>query len=180
MLTKRFSKRWSASVAYTLAGEWDCDPSPVQDRFFVQPDLGGECGLASGDYRHRLVASGIWVLPFDFQVSSLFIYRSGSRSGENWGQDVRLRGSTSGRLRPDGAIIPRNAFVGDPINTVDLKLTKRLRLGGRRVLEGTVESFNTLNTPSYSYNLNQASINYMVRSTIGRPRSLQLGLRYRF
>jgi len=180
LFSKRFSHRWQASVAYTLAGTWDRDPSPVFDEFPVQPDLGGEYGLAGGDYRHRLVSNAIWSLPLDFQLSGVVTYRSGSRSQETYGQDLRNRGTASGRLRPDGTIIPRNAFVGDDLFTTDLKIVKRLTLSGRRQLEGSIELFNTFNQPTYAYVLNQAAANYLQRSSGSSPRAAQLGIRYRF
>ena len=178
--SKRFSHRWQASLAYTLAGTWDEDPRPnVFDDFPVAPDLGGERGLAAGDYRHRLVTNGIWNMPYDFQLSGLFTYRSGARSQETWGQDIRNRGTASGRLRPDGAIIPRNAFIGDDLRRLDLKITRALRLGTRRV-EGSIEMFNLFNTASFNYVTNQASASYLLPSSGGDPRTLQLGLRFEF
>jgi hypothetical protein len=183
MFSKRFSAGWQASVAYTLAGTWDCDPSPVFDAFPVAADLGGECGLDGGDYRHRLVTSGIMDLPLAFQMSGFFTYRSAVRSQETWGQDLRNRGSGYGlvqRLRPDGTIIPRNAFLGDDLKRVDLKLQRNFRLGGQRLFQASVEVFNLFNTASYSYVTNQASASYLRPSSGGDPRTLQFGLRYQF
>ena len=35
-------------------------------------------------------------------------------------------GVSEQRLRPDGTIVPRNGFVGDPIHRVDMRLQKKI------------------------------------------------------
>jgi hypothetical protein len=112
-------------------------------------------------------------------LSGIFTYRSAARSQETWGQAVRNRGTNSGRLRPDGVINPRNAFLGDDIRRGDLKIERTFRLG-RQSIEGSIEVFNVFNTAGYGYVTNQASASYLQRSSGGDSRTLQLGLRYQF
>jgi len=178
-VSKRFSNRWQASVAYTYARTTDCDASPVFDAFPVPADIGGECGL-DADFNHRMVFNGIWNLPYDVQLSGLFTYRSAARSQETWGQDIRNNGSTSGRLRPDGTIIARNGFIGDDIRRADIKIQRAFQLGGNRRIQGSIEAFNLFNTASYSFVTNQASASYLSHTSGGDPRTLQLGLRFEF
>jgi hypothetical protein len=92
-------------------------------------------------------------------------------------------------LRPDGTIIPRNNFVGDPIHRVDLRLQRRFPLGGRARLDGILEMFNAFNHANFgNYNLNEASPATFGKPTLGGrgsasayvPRTLQLGVRFAF
>ena len=198
--TKRFSSRWQASGTYTLAGFWDGTPPPpviaIVDGqltrsalgFEVAKDLGGEYGLAAGDQRHRAVFSGIYEAPLGLQVSGMYFFGSGTRRTTTYGGDLRNAGGTAvseQRLRPDGTIVPRNGFVGDPIHRVDMRLQKKIALGANRSIAGVVEVFNLLNHENYgSYTTQESSASY------GRPsfnsnlayqaRMLQLGFRLAF
>jgi hypothetical protein len=194
-LTKRFSNQWQASATYTLSRSETCDPHhpSVGDDFpvAVPPDLGGECGLGgSGSYgapdqRHRAVFNGIWSLPYDFQLSGLYFYGSGQRYVTIYGGDLRDTGGYSSRLRPNGTIVPRNNFVGDPIHRVDLRVQKTFRLFGTARLEGIVEVFNLFNHDNYgSYTTNEASAAYgtpnRTLTVEYMPRMFQLGFRFAF
>ena len=53
----------------------------------------------------------------DFQEAGLFRALQLKR----YGGDLRLCGQGCDRLRPDGTLVPRNAFVGDPLHRVDLR-----------------------------------------------------------
>ena len=66
-----------------------------------------------------------------------------------YGGDLRLTGRTGGRLRPDGTIVPRNGFVGDPLQRIDVRLQRRFRLGGRASIDGMLEVFNLLNHENF-------------------------------
>ena len=66
-----------------------------------------------------------------FQVSGIYFYGSGQRTQAVCGCDARgLQITSIDRLRLDGTIIPREAFVGEPIHRVDLRLQQRVTLGG--------------------------------------------------
>jgi hypothetical protein len=188
--TKRFSNRWQASATYTLARLEDCDPLPRSGleivTFPVAPDLGGECSLATSDQRHRAVLNGIWELQYGFQVSGLYYLGSGERYGTSYGGDLRNRGvTTAGRLRPDGTIVPRNNFVGDPIHRMDLRIQKRFSLGGRRAIDAMVDVFNVFNHANYgSYTTQESNANYGRPSQNSlaayAPRTLQFGFKATF
>jgi hypothetical protein len=63
---------------------------------------------------------------------------------------VRDTGSTGGtRRRDDGSVIPRNSFVGTPLHRVDVRFQQRIRLGGRRSIDGILEVFNLLDHSNY-------------------------------
>ena len=187
--TKRLSNRWQASGTYTLS--WLHDMSapafsgtqPVP--FPVAADLGGDYGLSANDQRHRATLNGIWEVGRGFQLSGLYFYGSGQRFNTTYGGDVRLCGQGCDRLRPDGTIVPRNAFVGDPLHRVDLRLQQRVRLGGRVTLDGILESYNLFNHENYgNYEVRESNANYgqpiPILSLVYQPRMLQLGFRVTF
>jgi hypothetical protein len=199
--TKRFSDRWQANATYTLAWFKDDDSNPVNVElqrgapiptilqplgFDVAPDIGGEYTLAATDQRHRATFNGIWDMGMGFQISGLYFFGSGQRYNTTWGGDLRnLGAASSARLRADGAIVPRNAFVGEPIHRVDLRLTKRQRLVGRATIDGMIEIFNLFNHENFgSYTTAQSNARYGQPSfnanVAFQPRIVQLGFRFAF
>lgn len=196
--TKRMSNRWQASATYTLSRLRDARPVPMfyeivdgwLDRrplgFDVAPDMGGDYTPAATDQRHRAVFNGIWEVGGGFQLSGLYFYGSGQRFSTTAGADRRLRGVTGeDRLRADGSIMPRNALTGQPIHRVDLRLQQRLRLGGRRAIDGILEVFNLFNRANYgSYTTNEASANFGLptfnTNIAYQPRAMQVGFRFAF
>ena len=148
----------------------------------VAPDLGGEYGLATSDQRHRAVFNGIFELPKGFLVSGLYFYGSGARAAVTSGGDRRGIGSATGsRLRADGLLVPRNAFVGDPIHRVDLRFSRVFPIGPRVKIEGMVDAFNLFNRENYnSYTLNETSVVFERGSDGSLARRLQMGFRATF
>ena len=187
--TKRFSHRWQASGTYTLSWLYDSDPLPfsgfTQVSFPVPPDLGGEYGLAETDQRHRAVFNGIWDVGYGFQLSGLYFYGSGRRYANYYGGDLRQTGRSNGRLRPDGTIVPRNSFVGDPLHRVDVRIQKRVPVWGHVRVDGIVEVFDLFNHANYgSYTLAESNASYgqpaQNTNFAYAPRMLQLGFRATF
>ena len=106
-----------------------------------------------------------------------------------YGDDLRGLGegfeSFTPRLRPDGTLVPRNGFVGDPVHRVDMRLQERIPLGGRRSIDGIFELFNLFNRANYgSYVTDEASPQFgqaEYNSNLAyAPRTLQLGFRLTF
>jgi hypothetical protein len=92
-----------------------------------------------------------------FQVSGLYFYADNGYSTTYPGVDVRLIGSTLGRLNSDGTLIPRNSFKNDPTKRVDARIQRHFTLGHRMGADVLVEGFNLFNSATYNYTLNQAS-----------------------
>jgi len=190
--TKRFGNRWQASATYTLSVLRDSEPFAwdTRDRrqvdFPVAPDLGADYQLAPTDQRHRAVFNGVWDVGYGFQLSGLYFYGSGMRLATNFGGDVRDTGGlTSGRLRPDGVIVPRTDLVGNPLHRVDLRMQKTFPLGGARTIAGIVEVFNLFNHENYgSYTTQQSNASYgrpsFNNNVAFQPRIVQLGFRLGF
>jgi hypothetical protein len=187
--TKRLSRRWQASGTYTLGWLHDMAAPPASGTqlvpFPVAPDLGGEYALASTDQRHRATLNGIWQVGRGLQLSGLYFYGSGQRFITTYGGDLRLCGQGCDRLRPDGTIVPRNNFVGDPLHRVDLRLQQRFRFGSRVSLDGLVEAYNLFNHANFgNYATAESNASYgkpnPILSLAYQPRMLQLGFRATF
>ena len=89
------------------------------------------------------------------------------------------------RLRPDGTIITRNDFVGDPIHRLDMRIQRPVHLGGNMRIYPIVEVFNVFNRANYgSYVTNEANANFGRPSRSANvayaPRMAQLGIRFVF
>ncbi len=199
--TKRFANRWQANATYTLGGFWDENSQPFTAElvpgaaiptivhrvpFKVAEDIGGIYTLAASDQRHRATFNGIWDLRKGFQMSGLYFFGSGQRFGTSYGGDRRIQGAAgTARLRPDGTIVPRNSFVGEPVHRVDLRIQQRVPLGGRRTIDGQLELFNVFNRANYgSYTTVESNAAYgkpSFNSNIAyQPRVVQLGFRIGF
>jgi hypothetical protein len=198
--TKRFSNRWQANATYTLAWFYDDNPHPFTASldpgadiptvltpvpFDVADDI-SMYSLGANDQRHRATFNGIWDMGLGVQLSGLYFFGSGQRFPTSWGGDQRAQGAAStGRLRPDGGIVPRNDFVGEPVHRVDVRLTKRQRLGGRATVDGMLEVFNLLNHENFgSYTTQLSNANYgrpsFNANVAFQPRIVQLGFRFAF
>jgi hypothetical protein len=154
--------------------------------FAVAPDLGGERSLAPSDQRHRVVFNRIYQVGRGFQVSGLYFFGSGERESTSYGGDERdFGGDHSSRLRPDGTIVPRNSFVGEPIHRIDLRLQQRIPLGGSVSIDGIFEVFNLFDRSNYgSWETEESSGSFgepqQSTNLAYAPRTLQMGFRVTF
>ena len=198
-ITKRFSHRWQLAGNYTLGTLSDSTGDPCQTirgadesiscvpiTFALRQDVGGEYTLGTTDQRHRAVVNGIWDVGFGVQLSGLYFYGSGQRTGVSCSCTARDTGTGgASRRRDDGTFLERNSFVGEPIHRVDMRFQKRFSLGGRRSIDGMLEVFNLFdraNYGSYTTNVDNAAFglpNYNSNVAYG-ARAAQLGFRFSF
>jgi hypothetical protein len=175
----------------------------------VAPDMGPIYQLTNTDQRQKATFNGIWDLGKGVQLSGLYFFGSGQRFSTSWGSDLRLTGGASyNLLTPAGTtaaslgalcncnvkgqvyngqfLLDRSQFVGKPIHRVDMRLQKRISLGGRRNLDGMIEMFNIFNHAnygSYTTTFSNAALYgtpSFNASTAYQPRILQLGFRFAF
>jgi hypothetical protein len=183
--TKRFSNRWQASATYTLSRFYSADSRPFSGLFMVPfptaPDLGGEWGLAEEDQRHRAVLSGIWQVGRGFQVSGFHYLGTGNREASNYGGDLRNTGGTfSGRLRPDGTIVPRNSIISPPQNVTSLRAQQRIPLPGRLSIDAIAEVFNVFDRPNWTIGTEESQRAQYLQHINAQYRSAQFGFRLTF
>jgi len=195
-LRKRVSSRLSLAANYTLSRAED-EVTDFNSDFQAndQTNLRGERALSSFNQRHKAVLYGVWVTPGNLQVSPIFRTNSSRPFNLLVGADINQdRHSTTDR--PPGAA--RNTGIGPAFYTVDLRLTKRIRLGAneRRQVELLAEGFNLLNNLNYSSVNNTVGLMRGPFAVTGRhdrspseplgftsafdPRRIQLGVRVSF
>jgi Carboxypeptidase regulatory-like domain/TonB dependent receptor-like, beta-barrel len=182
--TKRFSHNWQASATYTLTHMKDTSTpySQAPDNIF---NFDADYSPSEADQRHRMVFNSIWQLPYDVQLSGMYFFGSGEHFNVTYGGDLRDTGGYSaGRLRPNGTVVPRNSFAGDPIHRLDMRVAKRIRID-RTTLEGFFEAFNVFNHENFgSYTTIETNANFgkpaQNVNLAFQPRMLQLGFRVSF
>ena len=93
---------------------------------------------------------------------------------------MRLTGGTfSARLRPDGTIVPRNAYIQPAQNRTDIRVQQRIPLNGRLSIDGIAEVFNVFNRTNYTIDTQESSATYLQPAT-GQNRTAQVGFRLTF
>jgi hypothetical protein len=183
--TKRFANRWQASATYTLSWLWTSDSPPFSGLFPVPfktaPDLGGEWGLSEDDQRHRAVFSGIWQVGRGFQLSGFHYLGAGIRDSSNYGSDLRNTGSTfSGRLRPNGTIVPRNSIISPAQNTTSVRAQQRIPLHRRMAIDAIAEVFNVFDRPNWTIGTEESTPSQYLKHINAQYRSAQVGFRLAF
>jgi hypothetical protein len=182
-LRQRMFNRVQSVVSYTLGrlegtgiSQPECRPCIGDDR---------DVGPLGNDNTHRLVLSGIVLLPVDFQVSALFQAQSAPPISALSSQDLngngRRRDFTPG---PNGEEPGRGNFRGGSIYIFDLRIAKFFRFGGTKELQLMFEMFNLFNT----VNRGEAFINTFESPSFGEPDGrivtnqfqTQLGIRFSF
>jgi hypothetical protein len=180
-LSKRFSRNSQFLLSYTLSRAEDTS-TDFQSSFIVQnngygrnPDdrfglpLGfdprSERGPATHDQRHRVVLSGIYQFPWNIQLSGIVTAASGRPFTPLAGADLNGDGN-GGQFPPDrarrnptdeGTSVGRNSEATAAQANVDIRLSKRFKLGTRGSLEAMVEAFNLFNRANFIEDTNQSS-----------------------
>ncbi|MGD1216370.1 MAG: TonB-dependent receptor [Terriglobales bacterium] len=157
-LRKRMSRGMDFRLAYTWAHAIDNgQDAPALGQPAVQNSYSTKSEKASSvtDQRQRLSISAIeepnpfaggqkvLAAMFDhWKISGIMTYGSGRPANATVSGDPNQDGNTSNdRLSGYG----RNAFIGPDYASMDLRLGRKMNLGGRYHLELTAESFNLFN-----------------------------------
>ncbi|MCC6589104.1 MAG: TonB-dependent receptor [Bryobacterales bacterium] len=112
-----------------------------------QLNLRAERALSAFDQRHKLVMYGVWLLPKDLQIAPIVRMNSGRPFNLLAGSDINQdRHNTTDRPPFAG----RNTGRGPAFYTLDLRISKRLKLTEGKYLELTAEGFNIANKLNYS------------------------------
>jgi len=195
---RRRVPRATIQVHYTLAGAYAyggviggtvgaTGPSArAQDSFNIFGP--GEWGPTSTDERHRLVAFGVFDLPYNIQFSPVFQAVSARPYTLTAGTDLNRDGLNNDRYvdPATGQQVSVNSQRGDPTTLLDLRVTKFFTVSATRRLGVFAEFFNVFNKANFgqSYNGNARSAVFKQPTGfitgIGYPRQLQLGARFLF
>jgi hypothetical protein len=169
--TRRFTSRHQLLVSYTLSKAED-NGTDFQSEFIAQDsgrgrnpaDLEGlplgfdpdsEKGPSVQDQRHLFVASGMYMLPADVELSSIVTIGSGRPYNILAGQDLNGDGDggATDRARTTttdiGTSVRRNAGTLPTQAAVDLRVARRFAVR-RLTLDGIFEVFNLFNRANYT------------------------------
>jgi hypothetical protein len=222
-LTVSANKRFGAStqllLSYTLSKAEDSS-TDFQSAFIVQnsgrgrnpADLTGlplgfdplsEKGPATHDQRHRFVFSGLHRFPWDLTASAIITAASGRPFNPLAGADLNGDGdggafpADRARRNPADAAssVGRNSGVMDGQFNVDVRLSKRFRLGQKTAVDLIAEAFNLLDRTNFSEINNifgrgafpnepqrdaQGRVTYGLYEQALPPRQVQLALKVSF
>ncbi len=107
-------------------------------------------------------------------------FGAGNRACSNYGGDRRNLGAGGElRLRPDGTIVPRNAFLQPAQNRTDIRIQQRLPLASGVSVDLIAEAFNVFNRPNWTLETQESSADYNKR-VVAQYRTAQFGFRLMF
>jgi hypothetical protein len=180
-VSKRPSARYQLLVSYTLSKAEDTS-TDYQSNFIVQNnglgrdpsnklglplgfDPESEHGPSTHDQRHRLVVSGVYMLPAAVQLSGIITAASGRPFTPLAGADLNGDGNggafPSDRARVNPALestsVARNSETTAAQNNVDVRVSRRFPLGGRASFEAILDVFNLFNRVNFFEDTNQSS-----------------------
>jgi hypothetical protein len=179
---RRYSRNFQLGVTYTLmfykhdTGLGSAGFGAMQVNNF---DIMADWATSASFQRHTLRGNGVVNLPKGFLLSAYFGYGSPNPSSTT-STNVDPLGIGSTRVRANLSIIPRNNFKGDAFQTLDLHLSKDVRIGSIKIT-GIAEVFNLYNYAQYGYNTLETSASFGSQNgQANQPRTGQLAVRMSF
>jgi hypothetical protein len=138
------TKKGTAEVSYTLSKTTSNSSADIFGG--GQPtnplDISEDQGPDAADRRHNLVVNGNYSFPWDVELAGIIVYRSASP------YSVTTLEQLDGDPFPDRPE-PRNSRRGDAFSTIDVRVAKRFKLGGRMKATLFWEVYNLLNTDNF-------------------------------
>ena len=199
---KRYANKYQLNAHYTLAKS--------QAWFGLASDFGNQAqnvfdkwdpinfGPTDADERHRFVISGIFDLPWDFQIAPIFQVASARPFSilPTCGVcDINRDGVSVDRQPRDGNDqhpLPLNSERGDSFNQLNVRVSKFFNFGESMKLGLFFEAFNVFNTANFGREFQNVTgtpdfgrpINFFgatgFSEPLGIPFQAQLGVRFSF
>jgi outer membrane receptor protein involved in Fe transport len=200
---KRYSNKFQLNAHYTLAksqawfgasADFGLQPQNLFEKF--DPI---NFGPTAEDERHRFVVSGIFDLPWDFQVAPIFQMASArpysvfpsclcdiNRDGVNNDRDSVNPG------KDDQHKLPLNSLRGDMFSQLNVRVSKFFKWGENYKLGLFFEAFNVFNTGNFGNQFQNVTgepdfgkpVNFFgatgFSEPLGIPFQAQLGVRFSF
>ena len=205
-LDKRFSNRHQYLVSYTLAKDTDraAGGATVVDVYHPEYDD----GYGSQDRRHTLMVVGAYQLPFNITLGAVWNYRTSrpfsARAGVdlngdgavtdyvpgttknvfNRGNDAEMLALVNAwRASRGRAAIPASALMTDEFQKIDLRLSKKVNLGGARSAAVILQVFNLLGRDSFGvggtpWQMNALSNAFGTLNTVYARQQAELAVRF--
>jgi outer membrane receptor protein involved in Fe transport len=176
-VSKRYSHGYAFMLSYTYSDNKDnLLTGGVGSTFSNNNDPETDFGPSNQSVPHTFTASGLVDLPLGFKLSALLAWRSGLAFNPRGIQDLDGDGLVDQRDTAE----PRNRFRTTAYSTVDARLEKVFRIGGRNGLSLLVEGFNLLNRQNVKNISNVAGAEFGTPTEYFPGRELQLGARWAF
>jgi outer membrane receptor protein involved in Fe transport len=171
-VSRRLAKNWQFRASYSATKIHEPFPTEYTEAF-LDPNAEIFAGNRTWEWGAR--ASGSYLFPRGFQVSSNFEHRS----GDPWARTFEFTGgknvsSVVARVEPLGARRLPN------INLMDVRLQKSLSMGRTRRLELRANVFNLLNTNVATTVSNLSGPNFGLVLARVLPRIVSFEAQYRF
>lgn len=186
-LEKRFSRNHQYVVSYTFT---DSDDNNPMGRYLDPFNLSLDWGPSGGERRHAVVGSGSVLLPFGVTLGAVWSARSQLPWSASAGRDLNNDGFATdlvpGTTRNSGgrnlsldavntyrlanglAAVPDSQIESSRINIFDLRASKALRFGDRK-LELIAQAFNLFNTKNLQAQFGSGRVgNALSATTFGR------------
>jgi outer membrane receptor protein involved in Fe transport len=208
-VVKRLANRWSGRASYTLARSRDVNVQTgnafaiwgrrVNDDYGVTSGLNprGDYGLTNLDNRHAFAAGGNWDAWRGLGLGATFTYYTGNPVNELVGDDVNndldnFDRPTRGRddaTRPILSKLDANGYAihntmpgHSDFLALNLRVQYELPVGAMdRRLGFYWELYNVTNRNNFGNPFNErTSTQFNQLTSVGAPRTMQLGLRYEF
>ncbi len=190
-LKKRWDSKLQVLASYTLSEATSSTSLRATDEFgeydvldATDPFADRQEGPTRTDTRHRVTASAVWAPAYGFTVAPVLRYKSAQPFNIITGVDDNLDGRN---WDLPGGVATLNSGRGASFFQVDLRLSKRFKLGGRLGAELIAEGFNLTNdTNPGVYVANQTSATFGQPTKFagdfqrGEQRLFQLGARFEF
>ena len=200
---KRYADKYQLNAHYTLSkGQaWfgqTGDFGNVAQNQFVKFDPAQDFGPTDADERHRFVISGVFDLPWGFQLAPIFQMAS----ARHWSVfpdclcDINKDGVTfenrDSRDGNDQHGLPPNTKLGDGFSQLNVRVSKFFNFGEQRKLGLFFEAFNVFNTANFGREYQNVTgeadfgkpINFFgatgFSEPLGIPFQAQLGVRFTF
>jgi len=105
----------------------------------------GDHGPSGEDMRHRFVISGIFELPYKFQLSTLAQFESARPYTMATPVDANNDGNFTDRAVVNGVPTSLDEFRGSPYQQVDIRVSRDIRINERVSVRPFAEMFNLFN-----------------------------------
>jgi outer membrane receptor protein involved in Fe transport len=176
-LNKRYRHGYAFLLSYTYSRNNDnLLTGDVGSTFSNNNDPEKDFGPSNQSVPHTLTASGLVDLPLGFKLAALLAWRSGLAFNPRGIQDLDGDGLVDQRDTAQ----PRNSFRTKAYGTVDARLEKVLKVGGRNALSLLIEGFNLFNRNNVKNVSNVSGAAFGTPTEFFPGREVQLGARWTF
>ena len=181
--TRRYRNNFQAGLTYTLMffkGDTGISSAGYGSQQLNPFDVDAEWARSSEFQRHTVNANGVWNIRWGLLLAGSFHYGSGNYATITSPADPLGQVNGARRVLADLTVLPRNTFLSDPWHSLDLRVSKDIRIGAVK-LTGMAEVFNLYNFARFNRNTIYANALFgQATSSAGIPRTGQLAFRISF